>query len=386
MAKGAYIGVNGLARKIKKGYVGVDGVARKIKKAYIGIGGVARPCWGSGEPVYYGTAPTGMTLYSNDYWSLGIDIGNYALFCTEGGGDYSNATSYAVAYNSSLVKTTASGLSPRRSGVNVAKTGNYAVFAGSYSSSGSKYVNAYNTSLTRSTPTDLAYKKGDSAAASIGNYALFAGGYNETSPYVPQVDAYNTSLTRSNPTNMSYGRGDCIGGTVGNYALIAGGQNGSYCSYVETYNTSLTKGTATSLSAPAQWYCCKKAVNAGDYLLFAGGYSNSSTSYTRVNAYNSSLTRTIATATTSKNWQGPASITLGGNAFIGFGDSDTPTNVIEKYDPSLTKTSFTMGGNRANFQQYVIATATVGSYALFAGGKDKGLAGSPLSSVDVIAV
>jgi len=39
MAKGAYIGVNNVAKKIKKGYVGVDGVARKIKKAYIGIGG-----------------------------------------------------------------------------------------------------------------------------------------------------------------------------------------------------------------------------------------------------------------------------------------------------------------------------------------------------------
>ena len=36
MAKGAYIGVNGVAKKIKGGYIGVGGVAKKIKKAYVG--------------------------------------------------------------------------------------------------------------------------------------------------------------------------------------------------------------------------------------------------------------------------------------------------------------------------------------------------------------
>ena len=42
MAKGLYVGVDGIARKIKKAYVGVDGIARKIKKAYVGVDGVAR--------------------------------------------------------------------------------------------------------------------------------------------------------------------------------------------------------------------------------------------------------------------------------------------------------------------------------------------------------
>ena len=56
MAKKAYVGVDGIARKIKKGYVGVNGTARKIKKAYVGVGGVARPFWSGGKLVYYGTA------------------------------------------------------------------------------------------------------------------------------------------------------------------------------------------------------------------------------------------------------------------------------------------------------------------------------------------
>lgn len=52
MAKGAYIGIDNIARKVKNGYIGVDGVARKIKAAYIGIDGVASPCWDDGEKTW----------------------------------------------------------------------------------------------------------------------------------------------------------------------------------------------------------------------------------------------------------------------------------------------------------------------------------------------
>ena len=45
MAKDAYIGVGGKARKVKNLYIGVGGKARKVKKAYIGVGGKARLCY-----------------------------------------------------------------------------------------------------------------------------------------------------------------------------------------------------------------------------------------------------------------------------------------------------------------------------------------------------
>ena len=51
MAKGAYIGVDNTARKIKKGYIGVDNTARKIKKGYIGVGGAARLFYSLGPPM-----------------------------------------------------------------------------------------------------------------------------------------------------------------------------------------------------------------------------------------------------------------------------------------------------------------------------------------------
>ena len=42
MAKGVYVGVDGVAKKVKSMYIGVDGIARKIKKAYIGVDNIAK--------------------------------------------------------------------------------------------------------------------------------------------------------------------------------------------------------------------------------------------------------------------------------------------------------------------------------------------------------
>ena len=72
-----------------------------------------------------------------------------------------------------------------------ASVGNYALFAGGYNSSGySGTVDNYNSSLTRSTPTGLASLRDNLAGASVGNYALFAGGYYGTNNYSGIVDAY----------------------------------------------------------------------------------------------------------------------------------------------------------------------------------------------------
>ena len=42
MAKGIYLGIDSLSRKVKKMYLGIEGVARKVKKGYIGVNGIAR--------------------------------------------------------------------------------------------------------------------------------------------------------------------------------------------------------------------------------------------------------------------------------------------------------------------------------------------------------
>lgn len=45
MAKGAYIGVAGAARKVTAAYIGAAGAARKVRKSSIGVNGVARESW-----------------------------------------------------------------------------------------------------------------------------------------------------------------------------------------------------------------------------------------------------------------------------------------------------------------------------------------------------
>ena len=74
MAKGGYIGVSGVARKIKKGYVGVDNISRKIKKAYMGVGGVAKLIWSG--------------TYNNDFFVLY----QYDYQGTDEEGEYSGPT------------------------------------------------------------------------------------------------------------------------------------------------------------------------------------------------------------------------------------------------------------------------------------------------------
>lgn len=102
MAKGAFIGVDSKARKIKKMYIGVDGKARKVKKAYIGVDGKARLFWsgGAGKWVALTTAnsytSTDLTTWSasdstfkNSY---SVTYGNGKFFV----GDFKGSGSYTI--------------------------------------------------------------------------------------------------------------------------------------------------------------------------------------------------------------------------------------------------------------------------------------------------
>ena len=64
MAKAQYIGVSGVARKVKQPYIGVSGVARKVKNGYIGVSGVARQFFAGGTPM--SDLATGSSVYLNE--------------------------------------------------------------------------------------------------------------------------------------------------------------------------------------------------------------------------------------------------------------------------------------------------------------------------------
>jgi hypothetical protein len=54
MNKRAFIGIEGLARKVNRIYVGVNGKARKVAKGYIGVNGKARLFWVNWQQAYSG--------------------------------------------------------------------------------------------------------------------------------------------------------------------------------------------------------------------------------------------------------------------------------------------------------------------------------------------
>lgn len=365
MAKKLYVEVGGKTRKAKKGYASVDGKARKIKKAYVGVDGKARAFWSGGELRYYGTATA---LSVGRYKLAATSVGNYALF---GGGDEKNKSKTVDAYNQNLTRTTPSGL--KYSGLHIAESiGNYAVFITNANSTTlgtvKDYMAAYDKSLTLIDNTYYQKVKGATykAISTIGNYALIAGGLTKTAQPRSTVYTCNTSLTIGDADNLSEARCNFCGGKVRGYALFAGGSNGliTFYSVVDAYNSALTRTRAENLSYVngGDLY----TANAGEYALFAGDD-------TPVNAYSTSLTRSIPDSLyTTHNM---AATTIGNYAIF------AGTKGVEAYDTSLTRQTVTSLSVSRNLG----AAATVGSYALFGGGLPSG-GGGYSSAVDVYTI
>lgn len=61
MAKGSYIGINNVARQIKRSYIGINNVAREIRGGYVGIDNVAREIFIGLQPA--GDLPVGSSVY-----------------------------------------------------------------------------------------------------------------------------------------------------------------------------------------------------------------------------------------------------------------------------------------------------------------------------------
>ena len=408
-SKGAYIGVDGVARKIKKGYIGIDAemyaptLGTSITIPFPALAGK-----------YYGTNYTidqesGAFIINQDtlvssvadligkWWSIsGTTVGSDSAETTT-----SISIATAVSYGGLNVQVemydislqmvgiarkirkayigiggvarpcwaggelvyygTATALSVAREDLAATTVGNYALFAGGWTSGSSsgiqKVVDAYDTSLTRTTPTDLSEKKGSHAATTVGNYALFAGGYNGSS-YSSLVNAYDTSLTRSTPSSMSIGKFYLAAATVGNYALFGGGMdiNGTISSVVNAYDTSLTRSKPTSMQM-GRWHLA--ATTVGNYALFGGGeYDNEKSG--RVDAYDTSLTKSNPTSLRVERPQ-LAATTVGNYALFGGGET---SSAVDAYNTSLTRSTAT----ELSVAREDLAATTVGNYALFGGG------------------
>ena len=83
MSTGAYIGLNGSAKKIKNIYLGVGNVAKKVKKAYIGVGGSAKLWWKS-DPSFKIINTGLMASYSQSFYGQQIWTTPNHAFCYSG--------------------------------------------------------------------------------------------------------------------------------------------------------------------------------------------------------------------------------------------------------------------------------------------------------------
>lgn len=360
MAKKAYIGVDGKARKIKKGYIGVDGKARKIKKAYIGIGGVARPCWSGGVPAYYGKLTP---LNTAKVRLASASVKNHALFA--GGQDsVYNILNTVDSYDGSLTKGMAPTLSPARYNLGGASCGEYAYFACGYNSYFQNAVERFNSSLTKTNATGALQSADRLASLSFKQYAMFAGGlYSDDEGYSLYSNAcsiYDSSTTRRNGT-LNWAVYGLAGAQVGDYAVFSGGYSGGKINKVQYFNTSFTCSYTTDLTVARMSH---SGASIGNYALFAGGEQISGNTNT-VEAYNSSLTKTSATAL-SNDRKSMASAVLGDYAIFASGISNSSgiSPLVDMYDKSLTRTVATsLAVGRFEF-----TGTTLNNYAIFAGG------------------
>ena len=173
-------------------------------------------------------------------------------------------------------------------------------------------------------------------------------------------------------TSLSASRAHHAATTVGDYALFGGGRNTALQSGVDAYSPSLTRTSATNLSTARRRLT---AATVGEYALFAGGSNLSTTRYTTVDGYDSSLTKVSSVANITSRRHYLAATSVGNYALFGGGRGKSSNiSTVNAYDTSLTRTTLTA----LSAARFDLAATTVGDYALFGGG----YAGESMDTVD----
>ena len=290
----------------------------------------------------------------------GASVGDYALFAGGQTTDY-DPSALVDAYNSSLVKSTATVLSKYRQALGSASIGNYALFAGgAIGGQYSNIVDAYDSSLVRSAPAVLTETKSYLASGSTSKYAWFAGG-DGSDKYRYSVDVYDASLVKTAAPDLATRRMSPTAATVGNYIIFAGGLNTStQHDIVEAYDSSLTKTSVAALSVARGR---SAGASAGDYAIIAGGMEVSYSSRATVDAYDKSLTRTTIKSLPDAS-QGLSGLSHKGKAIFAGGKSGAELRNVNQYTESLVRLTL---DNLATARMSMGA-ATVGDHAIFAGG------------------
>ena len=398
MSRKVYIGIDGLARKIKKGYIGIPGDRSNVIK---NTANQLLFTYGSRnyKKAYAGDAICASAIVNGWLWPVLIAKTNEAVtYITDG--DYnatiqarSNTLTYRgeiwyISGDGGLFQTTSipSGII----NINTITGKTYTTYADAaldlldyyFIASDARYIRkAYIGVAGVARPCwfeNKLLRYGDIGTTTTGrtsavsgansNYAIFAGGDLTINTLFNNVDAFDSNYTYTEATTLHSPKTYLASASSETHVLISGGATGSDGHYnittniTEAFDNNLTKSTATSLSFDRAALC---GGDIGNYHVIHGGMRRTTT-YSAVDFYqHGTLTRSNSTSSIALTGHCSAKTP---NHLI-FASGFSSRNVLEYstkalvYNNDLTYTSIDF-----NTPRWQSTGTYVGDYALFAGG------------------
>lgn len=334
MAKKAYIGVDGVARKIKKGYVGVNTEVpiyktETITESITDSNIINYFYVNNSEYYFVGSGSTFTTnnkgVQSSEAKTILIAKYDMDISFTYSYSSQVGADKFTLNVNGTIVENGVSSSMTTKTYSGTLSAGSFIVFQYIKNASINKYDDECtfsNMSIVANVITKIGTEHKEVArriknayigiggvarpcwdlgkptyygkvcsmfngrdqisATTVGDYALFGAGIGRytnsggtPSVVVKDVDAVNSSLTHSNAPIMTTCRAYCAATTVGDYAIFAGGKpNGGTTS---PYGTTLVEVYDSSLvkqnfDLSVSFQMHTEATTIGDYAIFAGGW------------------------------------------------------------------------------------------------------------------
>lgn len=425
MAKRVYIGINDVARKVKKMYVGVQNFTPRTLPSgytqveyiessgtqYIDVGFVPNQDTRVFAEVEFATASSTQALFG----ARTSSSANQFQFVTSGN---AYRTDYNTAYTN-MVSASISGkfyVDKNKNVTNLNGSETYTHTYASFTAPGTMYLFATNNNgsvyayASAKLYSFMVYDNGTmirdcvpctNASGTVGLYDVVNGKfYTNAGTGVFTAGPICKGVARkvkkgyigiggvARPfwtggelvyygtiTAMSSVRTLMATARTDKHAIFAGGflknsfNLGGTVNNADAYNASLTRSIISSLTSAGYGPSMGAGAGLGEYALFAGGSTGNAYSYAYVTAINTSLTVTNPTSLSQARCH-LSGATVGDYAlFAGGYESNIGTDyyaTVDAYNKSLTRSNPTaLSKARRKF-----ASATVGGYAIFAGGSN----------------
>lgn len=283
MAKGIYLGIDSLSRKVKKMFVGVEGVARKVKKGYVGVNGIARLFFsGAGFSTLSYVGEITPLVAARQRLSAGT-IGDYAVF-VNGVDEYSRKVTATDIYDDDLVHSSLNAISVRELSAVTDIHGSQLIFCGG-STWGAGFNNQYGGAFDPElviTNVNFDEERSEVCAVTAGDNALFVGGSQG-----PEVYCFSQDLTRSKFNKPVGGRGKTgyrylYGQRSQKHAIVLGGYDNwnEPQSMIAAWDDNLTY-IPDFASTPNGVYSDISEGHTENYAVFVGGTEKYGNNYSK---------------------------------------------------------------------------------------------------------